>query len=86
MTGMTIEELKEIAEKNTKLKFNRTYLKYGAMYSIRRGHTVSVFLTKQDKQDFQTVTVHEDPDKGNGRTFVCRTVEEFVNALKVVEP
>ena len=86
MTGMTIEELKEIAEKNTKLKFNRTYLKFGSMYSIRRGHTVSVFLTKQDKQDFQTVTVREDPDKGNGRTFVCRTVEEFVNALKVVEP
>ena len=79
MTGMTIEELKEIAEKNTNLKFNRTYLKFG-------GHTVSVFLTKHDKQDFQTVTVHEDPDKGTGRTFVCRTVEEFINALKVVEP
>ena len=86
MTGMTIEELKEIAEKNTNLKFNRTYLKFGAMYSIRKGHTVSVFLTKHDKQDFQTVTVHEDPDKGNGRTFVCRTVEQFVNELKVVEP
>jgi hypothetical protein len=86
MTGMTIEELKEVAEKNTNLKFNRTYLKFGAMYSIRKGHTVSVFLTKHDKQDFQKVTVHEDSDKGNGRSFVCRTVEEFVNALKVVEP